>query len=341
MIDLSTTYLGFKLAHPIVPSASPLATTLDGIKRLEDAGAPMVVLASLFEEQIEGEEHILDHYLNYGADTFGEALSYFPDMQRYNTGPESYLNLIRRAKEAVGVPIVASLNGVSPGGWTRYAKLMYEAGADAIELNVFYIPTDLHVTSAAVEQVYIDILKEVRKVVGIPVAVKLNPFFSAMGDMARRLSEGGATALVLFNRFYQPDLDLENLDVVPHLVLSSSEELRLPMRWVAILYKRIKSDLAITSGVHTYTDALKGLMAGANVTMMASELLKHGHGRIREVVRDMLSWMEEHEYVSVKQLQGSMSQVHVANPAAYVRANYMRVLQSWRPEPSAVPPRMK
>ena len=336
MIDLSTTYLGFKLPHPIVPSASPLASKLDGVKRLEDAGAPMIVLASLFEEQIEGEEHILDHYLNYGADTFGEALSYFPDMEHYNTGPDAYLNLIRRSKEAVSVPIVASLNGVSAGGWTRYAKLMADAGADALELNVFYIPTDLHVTSAAVEQVYIDILREVKKVVTIPVAVKLNPFFSAMGDMARRLGESGSAALVLFNRFYQPDLDLENLEVVPHLVLSDSDELRLPMRWVAILYKRVKCDLAITSGVHTYSDALKGLMAGANVTMMASELLHNGLGRIREVARDMTLWMEDHEYVSVSQLRGSMSQVHIANPAAYVRANYMRVLQSWRPEPSSI-----
>ncbi len=335
-MDLSTNYLGFKLAHPVVPSAGPLARKLSGIRELEDAGAPMIILPSLFEEQIEGEEHVLDHYLNYGTDSFGEALSYFPDMTRYNTGPDDYLNLIRKAKESVNVPIVASLNGVSAGGWTRYAKLIEEAGADALELNVFYIPTDMHLTSVAVEQVYLDILKTVKKTVGLPIAVKLSPYFSAMGDMARRLSEGGANALVLFNRFYQPDIDLENLEVVPHLVLSDSEDVRLPVRWAAILYILIKADIAITSGVHTYDDALKGLMAGASVTMMTSELLHNGTKRIREIVGAMGEWLEQHEYVSVAQMRGSMSQVHIANPAAYVRANYMKVLQSWRADTTGV-----
>jgi dihydroorotate dehydrogenase (fumarate) len=336
MMDLSTTYMGLKLAHPIVPSAGPLSNSLDRIKRLEDAGAPAVVMYSLFEEQIEEESHILDHYLNYGADAFAEALTYFPDMSRYNVGPEEYLNLIRRAKGAVRMPIIGSLNGMSPGGWTTYARQIEQAGADALELNVYYIATDLHVTSAQVEQIYIDALKEVKASVRIPVAMKLSPFFSATADMVRRLSESGANALVLFNRFYQPDFDLANLEVVPHLVLSTSDELRLPLRWVAILYGRIKCNLAISTGVHTHFDALKGIMAGAHVTFVASELLHNGVGRISEIVQGMREWMEENEYISVAQMRGSMSQQSVANPAAFERANYMKVLQSWRPEPSAV-----
>jgi dihydroorotate dehydrogenase (fumarate) len=336
MMDLSTTYMGLKLAHPIVPSAGPLSNSLDRIKRLEDAGAPAVVMYSLFEEQIEEESHILDHYLNYGADAFAEALTYFPDMSRYNVGPEEYLNLIRRAKGAVRMPIIGSLNGMSPGGWTTYARQIEQAGADALELNVYYIATDLHVTSAQVEQIYIDALKEVKSSVRIPVAMKLSPFFSATADMVRRLSESGANALVLFNRFYQPDFDLDNLEVVPHLVLSTSDELRLPLRWVAILYGRIKCNLAISTGVHTHFDALKGIMAGAHVTFAASELLHNGAGRIGEIVQGMRDWMEENEYISVAQMRGSMSQQSVANPAAFERANYMKVLQSWRPEPSAV-----
>lgn len=335
-MDLSTTYMGLRLAHPIVPSAGPLSNSLDRIKRLEDAGAPAVVMYSLFEEQIVEESHILDHYLNYGADAFAEALSYFPDMGTYNVGPDEYLNLIRRAKQAVHIPIIGSLNGMSPGGWTHYARLIEEAGADALELNVYYIATDLHTTSAHVEQIYIDVLREVKASVRIPVAMKLSPYFSATADMARRLSETGANALVLFNRFYQPDFDLENLEVTPHLVLSNSDELRLPLRWVAILYGRIKCNLAISTGVHTHFDALKGIMAGAHVTFMASELLHNGIGRISEVVKEVHDWMEQHEYVSVSQMRGSMSQQSVAQPAAFERANYMKVLQSWRPEPGAV-----
>lgn len=332
-MDLSTTYMGLRLAHPIVPSAGPLSNSLDRIKRLEDAGAPAVVMYSLFEEQIVEESHILDHYLNYGADAFAEALSYFPDMGTYNVGPDEYLNLIRRAKQAVHIPIIGSLNGMSPGGWTHYARLIEEAGADALELNVYYIATDLHTTSAHVEQIYIDVLREVKASVRIPVAMKLSPYFSATADMARRLSETGANALVLFNRFYQPDFDLENLEVTPHLVLSNSDELRLPLRWVAILYGRIKCNLAITTGVHTHMDALKSIMAGAHVAFVASELLHYGLGRIGEIVQAMTDWMEENEYISVAQMRGSMSQQSVANPAAFERANYMKVLQSWRPEP--------
>lgn len=336
MIDLSTTYMGLKLAHPIVPSSGPLSNSIDRIKRLEDAGAPAITMYSLFEEQIEEESQILDHYLNYGTDTFAEALSYFPDMGRYNVGPDEYLNLIRKAKQSVAVPIIGSLNGVSDGGWAEYAKKIEQAGADALELNIYYVATDMIATSAEVEQRYIDVLAHVKSSVSIPVAIKVSPFFSAMGNMARRLCEAGANALVLFNRFYQPDFDLENLEVVPHLVLSDSDELRLPLRWTAILYGRVKCNLGITTGVHSHEDVIKGIMAGAHVTFMASELLHHGVGRIGEVTASLREWMEQHEYVSVAQMRGSMSQQSVAQPAAFERANYMKVLQAWRQEPSAV-----
>lgn len=335
-MDLSTTYLGLKLKHPIVPSASPLSQSLDNIRRMEDAGAAALVMYSLFEEQIEGESHLLDHYLNYGADSFAEALDYFPEMERYNVGPDAYLNLIRKAKAAVDIPIIGSLNGVSTGGWIEYAKHIEEAGADALELNLYSIPTDPHQTSSEVEQMDLDVVKAVTQSVSIPVAVKVGPFFSAFANMALRFQQAGATGLVVFNRFYQPDFDLEKLSVVPNLVLSSQHELRLPLRWVAILYGRIPLDFAITSGVHSYEDVLKGLMAGANVMMMTSELLRNGVGRIGEVVKSLESWMEEHEYTSVRQMQGSMSQRNVAEPAAFERANYMKVLQSWQYDPTGV-----
>lgn len=329
MIDLSTTYMGMKLANPIVPSASPLSETLDGILRMEEAGASAVVMYSLFEEQITHDSHQLDHYLSYGAESFSESLSYLPELESYNVGPEGYLNLIRQAKERVGIPIIGSLNGISIGGWTEYAKWIEEAGADALELNVYYIPTDVETASAEVEQTYIDILKEVKATVSIPVAMKLSPYFSATANMAHRLSEAGADALVLFNRFYQPDFDLTKLEVEPHLVLSSQFEMRLPMRWVAILYGKVPVDFAITSGVHTHEDVIKGLMAGANVTMMASELLRGGTHRITLILEEMLNWMEEYEYESVKQMQGSMSQQNVGDPDAFVRANYMKMLKSF------------
>jgi len=330
-MDLSTQYLGFPLKNPIVASASPLSRTLDGIRRLEDAGAAAVVMYSLFEEQINLESRQLDHYLSYGTESFAEALSYFPDLNHYNVGPDEYLKLISDAKAAVQIPIIGSLNGVSSGGWTYYAHKIEQAGADALELNIYYIPTDPHMSGATVEQMYLDVLRDVRATVKIPVAVKLSPFFSNTAYMARRLAEAGANGLVLFNRFYQPDFDLENLEVVPNLVLSGPYELRLPLRWVAILYGRIPVDLAISRGVHTYEDVLKGIMAGANVTMMASELLKNGLGRIGEILADMTHWMEEREYVSVNQMRGSMSQRNVAEPAAFERANYMKVLDAFRP----------
>lgn len=332
-MDLTTTYMGLTLDHPLVASASPLSYTLDGIRRLEDAGASAVVMHSLFEEQIEGESHILDHYMSYGTDSFAESLSYFPEMQRYNVGPERYLELIQSAKAATDIPIIASLNGVSSGGWIDYAKLMEEAGADGLELNIYYIPVDIHTDSATVEQTYLQIVRDVRATVKIPIAVKVGPYFSAFANMAARLTDAGANALVLFNRFYQPDLDLEELTVVPNLVLSSSHEMRLPLRWVAILHGRVPVDLAITSGVHSHIDVLKGLMAGANVTMMASELLRHGVNRLGDIRQDLTSWLEDHDYESVEQLQGSMSQRNVAASDAYVRANYIKMLQSWRPDP--------
>jgi dihydroorotate dehydrogenase (fumarate) len=336
MTDLTTSYMGMTLKHPVVPSASPISQSLDGIKRMEDAGASAIVMYSLFEEQIEGESHLLDHYLSYGSESFAEALDYFPEMDSYNVGPDSYLDLIQRAKETTSIPIIASLNGVSTGGWTEYALRMQEAGADGLELNIYYIPTDPTTSGADVEQMYLDVVREVKESVSIPVAVKVGPFFSSFANMANRFQQTGADALVVFNRFYQPDFDLERLEVAPNLALSTSSELRLPLRWIAILYGRVPIDFALTSGVHTVDDVLKGVMAGASVTMMTSELLRNGVERIEQIVNELTIWMEEREYESIVQMQGSMSQKNVAEPDAFERANYMRVLQSWQQDPTGV-----
>lgn len=330
-MDLRTDYLGMTLKNPIVPSSSPLSRSVDSIRRLEDAGASAVVMYSLFEEQITSESFYLDYYLSHGTDSYAESLDYFPEMQSYNVGPDEYLELVRRAKEAVDIPIIGSLNGTSTGGWIDYARSIEEACADALELNIYYIPTSTYLMGAEVEYIYSDILHDVRNAVDIPVAMKLSPYFSSTSNMAQRLAEGGADGLVLFNRFYQPDLDLENLEVIPRLVLSNSDELRLPLRWVAMLYGRVPVDFAITTGVHTYRDALKGLMAGAKVTMMASELLQNGIARITEILGEISRWMDEHEYRSVKQMIGSMSQQNVVETAAFERANYMKTLASYRP----------
>jgi len=330
-MNLTTNYLGMLLKNPIVASSSPLSHNVDSIRRLEDAGAAAVVMYSLFEEQIGFDSYYIDHHLTQGTDSYAEAISYFPDMQSYNVGPDEYLNLIRRAKEAVKIPIIGSLNGASVGGWTDYATLIEEAGADALELNVYYLPTNTTITGDEVEALYLDILSAVREVVTIPVAVKLSPFFSSIANMASRLSGQGADGLVLFNRFYQPDFDLENFEVATRLVLSNSNELRLPLRWVAILYGRVNADLAITSGVHTSQDVIKGLMAGAKVTMMASELLQNGIRRIGQVLNELVTWLNDREYESVTQMIGAMSQKHCAEPAAFERANYMKMLQSYRP----------
>ena len=332
-MDLTTKYLGLKLANPLVPSASPLSESLDSIRRLEDAGASAIVMHSLFEEQITQESHRLDHYLDYGTESFAEALSYFPQASDYNIGPDQYLEHVQKAKAAVDIPIIGSVNGISIGGWIGYARLIEEAGADALELNVYYIPTSPDLSGEEVENRYVEIVKEIRRSINIPLAVKIGPFFSSMGNFAWKLADAGADALVMFNRFYQPDFDLEELDVVPHLVLSNSNELLLPLRWVAILYGRIDVDFAITTGIHTFEDVLKGMMAGANVTMMASELLASGPRRISEILQAMEIWLEDHEYDSVRQMQGSMSQLNVREPSAFERANYMKVLQSWTPDP--------
>lgn len=330
-MNLATNYLGMMLKNPIVVSSSPLSHNIDSIRRLEDAGAAAIVMYSLFEEQIAYDGLSLDNFLENANYRSAEAMSYFPEMENYNVGPDEYMNLIRCAKEAVSIPIIASLNGMTAGGWTNYAALMQSAGADALEINAYYIPTNVDISGAEVEETYLDILTSVRQSVTVPIAMKLNPYLSSTANMAKRLVQRGANGLVLFNRFYQPDLDLEALEVVPRLVLSNSSELRLPLRWVAILYGRLPVDFAITSGIHRSEDVIKGLMAGAKVTMMASELLQNGIRRIREVLGGIEDWMERNQYESVAQMIGSMSQQYCAQPAAFERANYMKVLASYQP----------
>ncbi len=329
MNSLATDYLGLALNGPIMASPSPMMQELDEVKRLEDAGCSAIGLHSLFEEQISLESSDLDAYLSDGADSFSEALSYFPKMQDFNLGPDAYLEHIRRCKDSVNIPVIGSLNGVSAGGWTRYAKSIEQAGADALELNIYFMPTDAAVDAAKVETMHIDLVRDVVKQVKIPVAVKLGPFFSAMPNITAKIVEAGAKGLVLFNRFYQPDIDLERLEVVANLELSDSSELRLRLRWTAILYGRIKADLGITGGVHTADDVLKCMMAGANVAMMTSAILKHGPNHVTKTLKDVRTWIDEHEYESIRQMRGSMSQQNVAEPAAFERANYMKVLRSY------------
>ena len=329
MVDLTTTYLGLTLKNPLVASASPLSKKVDTVRRLEDAGISAVVMYSLFEEQISHESHALDHFLSHGSESFAEALTYFPDLDHYNIGPDEYLNLIRKLKQSVSIPVISSLNGVSAGGWVDHARMIEQAGADALELNIYYLPTDAALTAAELEQAYVDLVAAVRKQIRIPLAVKLSPYFTALPHFASALVGAGANALVLFNRFYQPDLDIETLEVLPTLDLSTSAELRLPLRWTALLYGRIKADLALTTGVHTATDVVKATMAGANVTMLASELIAHGPARAAEIAADLEQWLVKYEYTSIKQMRGSMSQQNVAEPAAFERANYMKALQSF------------
>jgi dihydroorotate dehydrogenase (fumarate) len=329
-MDLSTTYLGLKLKNPIVPSASPLSHSVDSMKRLEDAGASAVVMYSLFEEQIAHEAAELDHYLSYGTESFAESLTYFPEAQEYNLGPQEYVELIHKAKQSLEIPVIASLNGISTGGWIDHAKKIEQAGADALELNVYYIPTDPKLTSMDVEDRYVEVLLAVKRTVKIPVAMKLSPFFSSMANMAQRLDVAGANGLVLFNRFYQPDIDLETLEVLPNVILSTPQALRIPLRWIAILHGRIKASLGATSGIHTAGDVIKMLMVGADVTMMASALLKNGPQHITNVLAGLHQWMLDHEYISVSQMKGSMSQKSVADPAAFERANYMKALNTYK-----------
>ncbi len=328
MLNLTTNYLGLQLRTPLVASASPLSQEIDSICHLEDAGASAVVLYSLFEEQIHRETLELDYYLSSGTESFPESLSYFPEPTEFKNGPEEYLEHIHRAKAAVKIPVIASLNGSSVGGWIQYATQMEDAGADALECNIYWIVTDPNVTSAEVEQRYLDIVQAVKSAVHIPVAVKLSPFFSNFPGMAKRLDEAGADGLVLFNRFYQPDIDLENLEIVPNVLLSTPQAMRLPLTWIGILHGRVKASLAATSGVHEAEDVIKLLLVGADVTMLCSSLLRNGIKHLAAIESDLHSWMEAHEYESVRQMQGSMSQMRCHDPSAFERAQYMRAVKS-------------
>jgi dihydroorotate dehydrogenase (fumarate) len=340
MTDLATTYMGLELEHPIVASAGPLSQTLDGIRRLEDAGAAAIVLFSLFEEQIRLENAAAERLLGAGTESFPEALSYFPQVDYYEVGPEPYLDLVRRAREATRVPIIASLNGITDRGWIDYARNIEEAGAAGLELNVYYIPADLETTGREVEERYLEVLRAVKATVGIPVAMKLSPFFSAFGAMARQLVSIGADGLVLFNRFYQPDLDLERLAVAPTLQLSRSEEIRLPLLWLAILHGRLPVSLAASTGVHAPDEVVKYLLAGADVVMTTSALLEHGPQHLAALRDGLRQWLQQRGYASVQQMKGSMSQRNVADPAAFERANYIKVLESFR-APASDPARRR
>ncbi len=332
MVDLTTTYLGMKLKNPLVASSSPLTEKVENVKRMEEAGVSAIVMYSLFEEQITHESLELDYFLNQGTESFAESLTYFPNMGKYTLAPDKYIERLEKTKKAVSIPVLGSLNGVSTGGWTSYARKIQDAGADGLELNMYYLPTDIDMTSDLLEQTYLRLVSDIRSTVKIPLAVKLAPYFTALPNFAKRLADAGVDGLVLFNRFYQPDMDLENLEVVPNLVLSSSNDLRLPLRWIAILYGKVKADLALTSGVHSAEDALKALMAGANVAMTTSAILKNGMQAVPSILKGMEEWMIAHEYESVTQMRGSMSQGAVAEPAAFERANYMKVLNSFNPE---------
>lgn len=332
MVDLSTTYLGFKLKNPLVVSASPLSEKIENIQRMEELGAAAVVLFSLFEEQIELQNLGIDQNAPIKPTKLPPELQHVPNMQGYNRGVNGYLAHLYQAKRAVNIPIIGSLNGYYGSGWVRYARLIEAAGADALELNVYYIPTRPHVTGAEVEEMYLDLVHQVKASVTIPVSVKISPYFSALANMAYRLDEAKADGLVLFNRFYQPDFDLETGLVVPSLDLSHSAELRLRLRWLAILQPHLKGDLAVTGGVHTAEDVLKGIMAGAKVAMMTSALLANGLEHLEKVLADLSHWLETHGYESLTAVYARLNQQAVADPAAFERANYMRVLTSYRSE---------
>ena len=333
MTDLSTTYLGLKLKNPLVASASPLSKKVDRARKLEEAGVSAIVMYSLFEEQITHESLELDHYLTRGTESFAEAQTYLPDGGMYAVSPEKYINQVAGLKKTLNIPVIGSLNGVSKGGWTSYAKKIEDAGADALELNLYYLVTDPELKSDEVEAAQVDLVAEVRNAIKIPLAVKLSPFVTSLPNFARRIVDAGANGLVLFNRFYQPDFDLEELDIVHNLDLSTSADLRLPLRWISILYGKLNVDFALTSGVHTPADVIKSMMAGAKVAMTASNLLHNGMGAVGQVLSGLEEWMKEREYESIEQMQGSMSQQNVREPAAFERANYMKVLGSWRELP--------
>lgn len=333
MTDLSTTYLGLNLRNPLVASASPLSRKIDRAKKLEAAGISAIVMYSLFEEQIIHESLELDHYLNRGTNSFAEALSYLPDGGMYGISPEKYLNHVAGLKKALTIPVIGSLNGVSKGGWTEYARRIENAGADALELNMYYIPTDINITSSDIEDMQVDLVAEVKSAIKIPLAVKISPFVTSIPNFTKRLVEAGADGLVLFNRFYQPDFDLDEMEILHSLDLSTSSELRLPLRWISILHGKLNVDFALTSGAHTYTDVLKAMMAGAKVAMMASNLLRNGEQATAPILSELETWMQEREYESIRQMQGSMSQKSVREPEAFERANYMKVLNNYRSLP--------
>lgn len=330
MTDLSTTYLGLNLKNPLVASASPLSKKLDRAKKLEEAGISAIVMYSLFEEQIIHESLELDHYMNRGSESFAEALSYLPDGGMYGISPEKYLNQVAGLKKALSIPVIGSLNGVSKGGWTSYAKKIENAGADALELNMYFIATDPSMTSTDIEDMQVELVAEVKSAIKIPLAVKISPFVTSIPNFVKRLVDAGADGLVLFNRFYQPDFDLDELEIVHSLDLSTSADLRLPLRWISILHGKVNADLALTSGIHTHKDVLKAMMAGAKVAMTASNLLHNGEQAIGPLLSDLEEWMKEREYKSIQQMQGSMSQKSVKEPAVFERANYMKVLGSFR-----------
>lgn len=331
-MDLSTTYMGLKLKSPlVVGSAAPLTENLDNLQKMEDAGAAAIVLHSFFEEQLRQERLELHHHLTHGTESFAEALTYFPEPDIFHVGSEEYLNHIRDSKEHLEIPIIASLNGSTTGGWLEYASQIEEAGADALELNVYYLPNDLELSAAEVEQNYLEILKIVKSEIKIPVAMKLSPYFSNMANITKQLVEAGADGLVLFNRFYQPDINLEHLEVVPNIILSTPQSIRLPMHWIGMLYGRIDVDFAAVSGIHTAVDVLKMCMVGAKITMLVSALLRHGIGEISKIEQGLLHWLEENEYESIKQLQGSMSQINAPDPTAFERVQYMKAIQSYEP----------
>ncbi|MGA2668339.1 MAG: dihydroorotate dehydrogenase-like protein [Ignavibacteria bacterium] len=329
-MDLTTTYLGLHLKNPIVPSASPLSEDIGKIKQMEDAGASAVVLQSLFEEQITHEALELHYHTTIHNESFAEAMTYFPEPEEYKLGPEEYLEHIIKAKEAVNIPIIASLNGSTPGGWTEYSKKMEQAGADALELNIYMLATNPARTSNYIENVYLEILRSVKSSVKIPVVMKISPYFSSLASFAKQLDDAGANGLLLFNRFYQPDIDLESLEVIPNILLSSPQSMRLPLRWIAILYGKVKADLAATSGIHSAEDVIKMVMVGAKITQMFAALHKNGIGHIKNVIRDIEKWMDEHEYESIDLMRGSMSHKSVSNPGAFERANYMKALKSFK-----------
>jgi dihydroorotate dehydrogenase (fumarate) len=333
MTDLSTTYLGLRLKNPLVASASPLSKKLERARRLEEAGIGAIVMYSLFEEQIIQESLELDHYLSRGTDTYPEALSYLPDGGLYAVRPEKYLDQVTALKKNLSIPVIGSLNGVSKGGWTSYAKKIQEAGADALELNLYYVSTDVNMTSNDIEDMQVELVAEVKSSINIPLAVKISPFVTSIPNFVKRLADAGADGIVLFNRFYQPDFDLEQLDIVHTLDLSTSAELRLPLRWISIMNGKIDTDFALTSGIHTHKDVIKAMMAGAKVAMMASTLLYNGEQYVGPLLSELEYWMKEHEYASIQQMQGSMSQKAVKEPAAFERANYMKVLNSFRDLP--------